>query len=103
MAAYALFRNLSVNDAEGLAKYRANVPAIVQAAGGRYLVRGGASDTIEGCADVPPILIEFPSLDAINKWYHSKEYHPWRELRHRSAKYYAIFMDGYTPPKVVED
>ena len=103
MAAYALFRNLSVNDAEGLAKYRANVPAIVAAFGGRYLVRGGAWDTIEGPADVPPILIEFASMDAINKWYHSKEYRSWRDLRHRSAKYYAIFMDGYNPPKVVED
>jgi uncharacterized protein (DUF1330 family) len=102
MAAYAYFRNLSVNDAAGLAKYRANVPAIVQAFGGRYIVRGGAWDTIEGPADVPPIIIEFRDMAAINTWYHSSEYRPWRELRHKSAKYYAIFMDGFAAPKVAE-
>jgi uncharacterized protein (DUF1330 family) len=102
MAAYALFRNLSVNDAEGLAKYRANVPAIVHSFGGRYIVRGGAWDTIEGPAKVPPIIMEFPDMAAINKWYNSKQYRPWRDLRHKSADYYAIFMDGYTPPKVAE-
>jgi|tagenome__1003787_1003787.scaffolds.fasta_scaffold19772441_2 uncharacterized protein (DUF1330 family) len=102
MAAYAYFRNLSVNDAEGLAKYRANVPAIVQSFGGRYIVRGGAWDTIEGPADVPPVIIEFQDMAAINKWYTSHEYRPWRDLRHKSAKYYAIFMDGFTAPKVAE-
>lgn len=103
MTAYALFRNLSVNDASGLAEYRANVPGIVQSFGGRYIVRGGAWDTIEGPADIPPVIIEFADLAAINKWYSSEEYRPWRDLRHKSAKYYAIFIDGYTPPKVVED
>ena len=103
MAAYALFRNLSVNDEEGLAEYRANVPAIVQSFGGHYIVRGGEWDTIEGPADVPPVIIEFADLTAIHRWYESEEYRPWRDLRHKSAKYYAIFLDGFTPPAVAED
>jgi uncharacterized protein (DUF1330 family) len=102
MAAYALFRNLTVNDAEGLAKYRANVPAIVAAHGGRYIVRGGEWDTVEGPAQVPPIVIEFDDLNAARAWYNSKDYRPWRELRHRSATYYAIFVAGVAPPTVVE-
>jgi uncharacterized protein (DUF1330 family) len=102
MAAYALFRNLTVTNAEGLATYRSKVRPIVESFGGRIIVGGGEWETVEGCHQPPPILSEWPDLDSIRRWYNSKEYRPLRDLRHRSATYYAIFMAGTAPAVVVE-
>ena len=93
MAAYALFDNLTVIDPDGLAEYRSKVKPTVERYGGRYVVVGGECQTVEGNHHLSfPVLIEFPDLNAARAWYHSQEYRPLRELRHRSATANAMFM-----------
>ena len=52
MAAY-LIAHLTVTDPEAFQDYRAAVPAVIQRFGGRYLLRGGAVETLEGHWQVP--------------------------------------------------
>ena len=74
MPAYLVAENEVTNPA-GFAPYRAAVGATVTQYGGRFLVRGGATDLIEG--GPPPktiVIIEFADTAALKRWYDSPEY-----------------------------
>ena len=94
MPAY-LFANVEVTDAAGYEQYRQRVFATIEAYGGRYLVRGGATEVLEG--DWMPkrmVILEFPDLGQLKAWYQSPEYHPLLELRQRTAKSTLIAVEG---------
>jgi len=72
MSAYFVIE-LDVQDGPSLAEYEREVTEHVVAAGGRFLARGGEIRTIEG--DWNPkriIIVEFPDVDAIERYYHSE-------------------------------
>ena len=74
MAAYAIVE-LDVTDPEKFEEYRKQVPATIQAYGGRYVIRGGATETLEG--DWTPariVVLEFPDIAALKAWYGSDIY-----------------------------
>ncbi len=94
MAAYVI-ADVDVTDPELFAEYRKLVSPIVEMYGGRYIVRGGESEVIEG--DGTPhrtVVIEFDSLARAKQWYHSPEYAPAKEMRFRSANTSLIVVDG---------
>ncbi len=85
MAAY-LFADVEVTDATGYEEYRKHVPAIIAAHGGRYLVRGGASEVLEGMwKPRRSVILEFPSMSSLKAFWSSPEYQPFRVLRERVA------------------
>ncbi len=47
MAAY-IFASVEITDPEAYEEYRKRVPAVIEAYGGRYLVRGGTAERLEG-------------------------------------------------------
>jgi uncharacterized protein (DUF1330 family) len=85
MAAYVI-ANIEVTDPVLYEDYRKAVAATVEAHGGRFLARGGASAPLEG-AFVPKrmVILEFPSMAAVNTWYASPEYRPLIALRQRAS------------------
>ncbi len=94
MPAY-LFANVEVTDAAGYEQYRQRVSATIEAYGGRYLVRGGALEVLEG--DWMPkrlVILEFADLTHLNAWYRSPEYKPLIELRQRTAKSTLVAVEG---------
>jgi uncharacterized protein (DUF1330 family) len=97
MSGYAMFEILTVNDPAGLAEYVSKATPIVENFGGFYVVRGGEWETLEGSYRPSPFLIKFPDLDAARRWYHSAEYRPFRELRHRSGTYNGALLTGIEP------
>lgn len=71
MPAY-LVADIEVIDRDLYDEYRKGVPPTVAAHGGRFLVRGGATQTLEG--DWSPkraVVIEFPDAAALKRWYDS--------------------------------
>lgn len=52
MAAYVIVRVLEVRDTAWREEYGAKTAALVQKHGGRFLVRGGVKETLEGSAKV---------------------------------------------------
>ena len=64
-------------------EYRAAVPALIAAAGGRYLARAWAGEALEGAAAGDRFhLIEFPDADAARGFWTSPDY---LALKHRRA------------------
>jgi uncharacterized protein (DUF1330 family) len=94
MPAYVL-GDIRVTDPEQYDEYRALAGPSVAQYGGRYLVRGGESEVIEG--DRVPgrlVVLEFDDTDAAHRWYDSEEYRVARAAREHAAVVSMIFVDG---------
>ena len=94
MTAY-LIADLEVTDSAGFAEYQQRVPATITAYGGRYLVRGGATEAMEGSwSPKRCVVIEFPSMAQLKAWYHSPEYKPLIAIRQRTSKSSLVITEG---------
>lgn len=97
MAAY-LYGNIQIHDMALYEQYRAQVPAIIANYGGRYLVRGGAVEVVEGNVDVQrQVILEFPDMTALKAFYFSKEYAPLIAIRQKAATGSIVLIEGYLP------
>jgi uncharacterized protein (DUF1330 family) len=83
-----------VTDAEGIRPYSLAVESTFRPYGGKYVVRGGKTVSLEGEPLKRIIMIEFPSLQQAQAWYDSPEYGAIRPIRHRTAKSRAFLMEG---------
>ena len=94
MPAY-LFANVDVTDPQGYDSYRQQVSATIEAYGGRYLVRGGAAEVLEG-GWVPKrmVILEFPDMAKLRAWYGSPEYEPLIDLRQRTTNSSLVAVQG---------
>ena len=95
MAAY-LIANITVHDAEQYQDYVANVPALIEKHGGRYCVRGGDPEVLEG-GWTPSrfIVLEFPNREAAMALYSDPEYQPYKSLRQSVTDSSLIVVDGH--------
>jgi uncharacterized protein (DUF1330 family) len=95
LAAYFIV-NLEVNDAATFGEYRTKVAPIIAQYGGRYIVRGGAIEQIEGNLALQRLVIlEFPTLDAARNFYRSAEYAPLLKMRIASTISDIVLVEGY--------
>ena len=94
MAAY-LHAHIKVNDPIAYEEYRRQVPAMIAAHGGRYLVRGGAAQVLEGAIEVQrQVILEFPTMAALLGFYNSPEYAPLKALRMGAAEGSIVAVEG---------
>jgi uncharacterized protein (DUF1330 family) len=94
MPAYFIV-DLEVTDPVGIEEYRKQVPATIAKYGGRYLVRGGKHETLEG--DWHPrrvIVLEFPSVEQAKRWYDCEEYKGPKALRFKTARTNLVLVEG---------
>jgi uncharacterized protein (DUF1330 family) len=94
MAAYVIF-DIDVHDTDGYQEYRRlGAPTLVRY-GGRFLVRGGAAENLEGeWAPKRVIVIEFDTVEQAREWYRSAEYQAAKTIRDRTARSVAIVVEG---------
>ena len=94
MAAYVIV-DIAVTDSVGYEEYRKLAPPIVAAYGGRYLARGGKTETLEG--DWSPkrlVILEFESAERAKAWLNWPEYRAPRQLRNRTTKTNMVVVEG---------
>jgi uncharacterized protein (DUF1330 family) len=94
MSAFVLV-DIDVTDPGQYERYRPLAAASVELYGGRYIVRGGASEVLEG--DRVPhrlVVLEFPDADAARRWYASPEYAEAKATRAGAAVGSFILVDG---------
>ena len=97
MAAYVI-ADIDVRDPERYAEYVKRVPASIEAYGGRYLVRAGRCEQLEG--DRVPrrvIVLEFDSYERAREWWDSESYRALAGLRHAASKSEILLVEGYAP------
>jgi uncharacterized protein (DUF1330 family) len=95
MAAY-IIADIRVHDASKFEGYRARVPATLTPYGGRFIVRGGKVETIEGTwAPSRLVILEFPSMERAKAWWNSEEYAEPKELRQAASEGQFLLVEGF--------
>jgi uncharacterized protein (DUF1330 family) len=95
MPAYVI-ADVEVADPDAYAGYTARVPDSIARHGGRFLVRGGAVEQLEG--EWRPgrlVVIEFPDMDALKAWWDSDEYAELAALRRAASRGSLVAADGW--------
>lgn len=85
-----------VTDWERYREYTRATPAAIEKYGGRFIVRGGETVTLEGPPETGRIvIIEFPNLDQAKAFYNSQEYSRAKKLREGAATGQFLAIEGY--------
>lgn len=94
MAAYVI-AEIDVKDPARYDEYRKMVPATLEAYGGRFVVRGGAAEALEGSPDPARIVVlEFDSVEQAKRWWSSEEYREAKALRQQASDGRMIVVEG---------
>lgn len=94
MAAY-LVADIDVTDPAQFEEYKKLAPAAIAKFGGRYLIRGGAYEAVEG--DWKPqrlTVVEFDSMDKAKAFYHSAQYQTAIKARAGAATMNMLLVQG---------
>jgi uncharacterized protein (DUF1330 family) len=94
MSAYVIVE-IDVTDPVGYEEYKKGAAATVHAHGGKYIVRGGKAEVLEG--DWNPkriVILQFESIERAKEWLNCEEYREPRKMRHRTAKTNMIVVEG---------
>jgi len=94
MPAYVIIE-IQVHDAAKFEEYKKKAPPSIAAYGGKYLVRGGAVETLDGTwAPERIVVLEFPTMARAREWYNCDMYADAIQLRHASATSQFILVEG---------
>lgn len=94
MSAYAIM-DVQIHDIGQYMEYMGKVAPLLEAAGARYLVRGGPFQVLEG--DYEPyrlVLLEFPSREALDSFHASAEFAALKPLRDSCSATRLIAVSG---------
>ncbi len=87
--------DVSVNDPVDYEAYKKLTPASIAAFDGKFIVRGGQTECLEG--DWKPgriVVLEFPNAEKAKAWWESEMYAPAKAIRQRSASTKMILANG---------
>ena len=94
MPAYLIAR-VQVTDWDRYREYTKLTPGAIAEFGGKFIVRGGQTLTLEGPPETGRIVvIEFPSFDEAKAFYESETYQRARKIREGAATGQFILVDG---------
>ena len=95
MPAYILV-DITINDPQTYERYKLLTPASIAAYHGKYLVRGGRTEVLEG--DWEPsrlVILEFPGVEEAKAWWDSEEYAAAKGLRQSCATTEMLLVEGF--------
>ncbi len=94
MTAYVIV-DIEVHDPVGYEEYKKLSPAAVALYGGKYIARGGKTETLEG--DWSPsrlVILQFESSEQAKTWLNSPEYSEVKKMRHATTRSNMIVTEG---------
>ena len=89
---------VDVNNEEGYKPYAAANPAIFRKYGGKFVVRAGKFESMEGESRSRNVVIEFPDYAAALACYRSDEYQANIKVRQPHSSIDLIIIEGYDGP-----
>ncbi len=94
MAAYVIVE-IEITDPVRYEGYKKLAGETVLAYGGRFVVRGGRAETLEGTWNPRRVVVlEFPTSERAKEWWASETYRPAKELRQQTARTQMILVEG---------
>lgn len=87
--------NVKILDPVRYEDYKRLVPGTLAPFGGRFVARGGRTEVLEG--DWRPerlVILEFPSVEQAQAWWHSPEYAEARALRQATSTGTLLILEG---------
>jgi uncharacterized protein (DUF1330 family) len=94
MAGY-IIAEVQITDPEAYERYKASVPATLAAYGGKFVVRGGQAETLEGNWEPNRIVVlEFESVEKAKAWWSSEVYAVPKQLRQSASLTKMIVVEG---------
>jgi uncharacterized protein (DUF1330 family) len=94
MSAYFIV-DVDVQDPAGMREYIERVPGTLTKFGGRYIVRGGPFEIVEGdWQPTPVVMLEFPNMEQAKRWYDCEDYKEMKAARFRAAKTNIVLVQG---------
>jgi uncharacterized protein (DUF1330 family) len=94
MAAYFIV-DVDVKNPQAYEAYKQAAAASIAQYGGRYLVRGGKHEVLEGTwRPTRLVVLQFPTLDAAKRWYASEEYNKVKPIRLQHAVGHMVLVEG---------
>ncbi len=84
-----------VTEAAKFQTYAEQVPPTLVPFGGRYVVRSGASEAIEGVPPARIVILEFPDRAAAKAWRTSEAYRRILAIRDATSTSRVYVVDGY--------
>ena len=94
MPAYVIYQGV-VTDPERYEQYKAAAESTIAATGGRYIVRGGEVEVLEGEGPTGRVVVvEFPTMQVALDWYRSSAYTQAKGMRDGAADACMYVVDG---------
>ena len=93
MVAYVIAR-IEVTDLEEYMKYASQTVACAEKFGGKFLVKGGAMEQLEGTGPDRHVVIEFENKDAARTFYNSDEYSKLLPIALRASNRDMVLVEG---------
>jgi uncharacterized protein (DUF1330 family) len=91
---YAIVR-VNISDQDRYADYRAGTLDSLAPYDGRFIVRGGATECVEGSWDAQrTVVIEFPTIEQARGWYHSDAYQQLAAIRREASSADFVLVEG---------
>ena len=97
MAAYVV-NEIWVTDPERFSTYAAQVAPTLELYGGRYVVRSGATESIEGAPPGRIVILEFPDRAQALAWRASAAYQAILPIRDATSTSRVYVVEGYEAP-----
>ena len=87
--------DVRITDADRYEEYKKLTPGSLVPYEGKFLVRGGEAETLEGSWDPGRIVVlEFPSSEKAKAWWSSSGYAPAKALRQSASMTQMIIVEG---------
>lgn len=93
MAAYIIAR-IEVTNLEAYKEYAAKTPALAESFGGRFLVKAGAFEQIEGSGPDRHVVIEMPDVETAKAFYNSADYQKILPIALENSKRDLVIVEG---------
>ena len=87
--------DVTITDTQAYEEYKKTYSAAVAANDGKFIVRGGKTETLEG--DWQPeriVVLEFPTVERAKEWWNSATYSKAKDIRQRAADTKMIVVEG---------
>ncbi|EJF11667.1 DUF1330 domain-containing protein [Pontibacter sp. BAB1700] len=95
MPAYIIVE-VEVKDPATYEEYKKLTPGSLKPFDGKFIVRGGATELLEGEQEPQRIVIlEFPTMEKAKAWWSSEEYAPAKALRQSASSTRMIAVEGF--------